>query len=243
MRVVETVSTIQPVPQAMKQQSPQVASNTYQGTPQPTYQQQGIQRPYQRPATTSIPSSIPSIPQQTSSKPITLSAATTWTPTRVPTPPHIPNLSPSSQSATPQTPSPTPRSQVHLQAATSSNPPVLINTPGYISLPPGAVNFQAGSPSTRMTLPAANTQIPTQSQMPRLLVNSPATDIRTSAPNTVTADGRLTEDGWAMAWLKGAFDIMQGTSIEQGELYRMYCTARRNPQMVLGMDQFIICVK
>ncbi|CAG7719032.1 unnamed protein product [Allacma fusca] len=59
----------------------------------------------------------------------------------------------------------------------------------------------------------------------------------------VTPKGTLSEEGWALAWLKGAFEVFPGTSIEQGESYRMYCSARKNPQKVLSMDQFIQCVK
>ena len=59
----------------------------------------------------------------------------------------------------------------------------------------------------------------------------------------VTPKGTLSEEGWAIAWLKGAFEVFPGTSIEQGESYRMYTVARKNPQKTLSVDQFVQCVK
>ena len=59
----------------------------------------------------------------------------------------------------------------------------------------------------------------------------------------VTPKGTLSEEGWAIAWLQGAFEVFPGTSIEQGESYRMYTVARKNPEKTLSVDQFVQCVK
>lgn len=59
----------------------------------------------------------------------------------------------------------------------------------------------------------------------------------------VTPRGTLSEEAWAIAWLKGTFESSTGTSIEQGEIYRMYSAARKNPNVVLSLEQFVKCVQ
>ncbi|XP_035708773.1 AT-rich interactive domain-containing protein 2 isoform X5 [Folsomia candida] len=54
----------------------------------------------------------------------------------------------------------------------------------------------------------------------------------------------MTEEAWGTAWLKGGFEQLSGTSIEEGELYRMYCVARKkHPASLLSQTQLIQCVK
>ncbi|CAL8120253.1 unnamed protein product [Orchesella dallaii] len=65
----------------------------------------------------------------------------------------------------------------------------------------------------------------------------------TPSISLVTARGTLSEEAWAIAWLKGTFESSSGTSIEQGEIYRMYSAARNNPKVVLSLEQFVQCVK
>lgn len=65
----------------------------------------------------------------------------------------------------------------------------------------------------------------------------------TPSISLVTPRGTLSEEAWAIAWLKGTFESACGTSIEQGEIYRMYSAARKNPNVVLSLEQFVQCVK
>lgn len=65
----------------------------------------------------------------------------------------------------------------------------------------------------------------------------------TPSISLVTPRGTLSEEAWSIAWLKGTFESASGTSIEQGEIYRMYSAARKNPNLVLSLEQFVQCVK
>lgn len=65
----------------------------------------------------------------------------------------------------------------------------------------------------------------------------------TPSISLVTPRGTLSEEAWSIAWLKGTFESATGTSIEQGEIYRMYSAARKNPAVVLSLEQFVQCVK
>ena len=243
MKVVETVSTVQPIAQAFKQQqfqqlqatptqgpssSPAAMAQIQQGMRAAFQQSQGIR--HQRPSPVAVPSSANTSPQKSAGN---MYATSTWTPSANQSPssapssppgrppPHIPNLSPTKSSPPP-----------HNRPATCS--------PGGSSSRPAEQLASTGSQAA-----PGNAAFGGQSQIQaqRLPVTTTSSEVYHPTFSATTPDGRLSEEGWAMAWLKGAFDQLPGTSVEQGELYRMYCAARKSPNTHLGMDQFILCAK
>lgn len=86
------------------------------------------------------------------------------------------------------------------------------------------------------TVPAAPASLAT----PQVSSHSLMQQVYTPTFGTET----VTEEAWATAWLKGGFEPFSGTSIEEGELYRMYCAARKkHPASMLSQAQLVQCVK
>lgn len=63
-------------------------------------------------------------------------------------------------------------------------------------------------------------------------------------PAYIKAGENLSEEAWTRDWLNGGFEQLTGTSIEVGELYRMYCISRtRHYTNTLTQAELINCVQ
>jgi len=71
-----------------------------------------------------------------------------------------------------------------------------------------------------------------------------SSQVATASPQVLkspTKGTKVKEEDWAMEWVRGSFDKVSGASIEQGEMYRMYCNARCVPH-ILSSQMFLQCV-
>lgn len=103
---------------------------------------------------------------------------------------------------------------------------------------------QTIAPSSNSTVSpgiSTSTVLVPQTPTPTPPISQQETHVFSPSINIVTS-GKVNEDTWAVVWMKAAFEQVQGCSIEQGKMYRMYCAARKE-STVLSMEEFINCVK